>query len=83
MRYRWLALLLLTGCITTDPARWAYAPDEGSAARAAIYDCKADTAAMLNRAAAFGGAIVPLVALARARAAFDDCMEARGYRRAE
>ncbi len=83
MRYRWLVLLLLTGCMTTDPARWAFTPDDSGGARAAIYDCKADTNAMLHRAAAFGGAIVPLVALSRARAAFDECMEARGYRRAE
>lgn len=81
---KWLAFtLIFTGCLSTDPARWAFKPDEQSAARAAIYDCKADTNAMLHRAAAFGGAIVPLVALSRARAAFDECMEARGYRRAE
>jgi hypothetical protein len=80
---RWHLLLLailLTGCIAKNPAQWAYAPDQETAIKAAINECEAYTSNLMFRAAEFGGAIVPLVALARGPAAFNQCMTAKGYR---
>jgi hypothetical protein len=81
MKRVWLAALALAGCMSTDPGRWSYAPDAETQVKRDIYECKADTDAMLYRAANFGGAVVPLVALSRASSAFDRCMESRGYRK--
>jgi hypothetical protein len=75
-----LSTVLLPGCIAKNPAQWAYAPDQETAIKTAIADCEGYTSAMMFRAAEFGGAIVPLVALARGPAAFNQCMAAKGYR---
>ena len=83
---RWtlgLALLtigyLLAGCLSTAPEAWTHQPDEQTRARRAIYECKADVDDKLRFAAAFGGVIVPIIALAKASGNFDTCMASRGY----
>ena len=82
MSARLLALtLLLTGCMSVTPEAWTHAPDEQTRARAAIYDCKGDAEAYMRQAAAFGGIIVPTVALFKGPRMFDECMAARGYRK--
>jgi hypothetical protein len=78
-----LVALLLTGCIAKNPAQWAYAPDQETAIKAAIYDCEAHVSALQFRAAEFGGAIVPLVALFGGPSKFKECMAAKGYRASE
>jgi hypothetical protein len=75
-----ISTVLLPGCIAKNPAQWVYAPDQETAIKTAIAECEGYTSAMMFRAAEFGGAVVPLVALARGPAAFNQCMAAKGYR---
>ena len=78
---RWLLLaLLLTGCYATDPAQWTHAPDNETALKAAIYECKAHANAQRLYAAQYGGAVLPIVSLFTAPGVFRECMEAKGYR---
>ena len=75
-----LLSLLLSGCYATDPAQWTHAPDEQTALKAAIYECKAHANAQRLYAAQFGGAVLPIVSLFTAPGVFRECMEAKGYR---
>ena len=74
-----LSALLLTGCLSTDPASWSQQPDAQTAVKAAIYECEQDATAVVNRAAAFGGAVVPIAGLFGMRRTFNQCMAARGF----
>jgi hypothetical protein len=80
MRALLLLTVLLAGCLSTRPESWTHAPDETTQAKRDIYDCQAETDAASHRAAAFGGAVVPLVNLFQRRGMFNDCMAARGWR---
>jgi hypothetical protein len=75
-----LLALSLSGCLSTNPTAWTQAPDETTRAKRDIYECQAETTAAGYRAAAFGGAVVPLVSLFQRRGLFNDCMAARGWR---
>jgi hypothetical protein len=75
-----LSTVLLPGCLAKNPAQWAYAPDQETAVKAAIFDCEARVSSGMMRAAEFGGAIVPLVALFSGPGTFKECMTAKGYR---
>ena len=78
---RWLAVpLLLTGCYATNPAPWAYAPDQETALKASILECKQHANAQRLYAASYGGAVLPIVSLFTAPGVFRECMEAKGYR---
>jgi hypothetical protein len=78
-----LSTVLLPGCIAKNPAQWAYAPDQETAVKAAIFECETRVSAGMMRAAEFGGAIVPLVALFSGPGTFRECMTAKGFRGAE
>lgn len=74
-----IGALLLAGCLSTRPEQWTHAPDELTAAKTAIEVCRDRVNLELWRAARFGGAIVPLVALFAARGQFNACMDAQGW----
>ena len=82
MRLLIIVLLFTTGCLSTRPEQWG-ASGEDPTLKRAIYECEQDAAGMGHRAAVFGGAVVPLVALFRMRPMFNECMESRGYKAAE
>ena len=75
-----MVLLGATGCMATDPSQWIGADE--SRFKRDRYDCQVDVNAVTQYSASFGGAIVPLVALASRRGHFRECMESRGWREA-
>lgn len=70
--------VLLAGCLSTSPQAWRAPADDGGFQRAA-YTCKQRVNDELWRGAAFGGVIVPIVALSSQRAVFRECMEGHGF----
>lgn len=82
MRYLMgLLTLLLTGCLSTNPAAWT--GHQVEAFTAASYECRMMVNQQGQQAAAFGGAVVPLVYLFTRNGMYKDCMEARGWRQAD
>jgi hypothetical protein len=77
---KWFLLsLILTGCVSTNPASWTLRPDEQTATRAAIASCQAERRAIVYQHIAFGGAIMPLIGLGAGNQAYNECMKAQGY----
>lgn len=76
-----LCAILLSGCMATGPEQWSRSPDDTTRLKRDIYECKADADAVSYRATAFGGAIMPIVGLFNRRSTFNECMEARGWKR--
>jgi Tfp pilus assembly protein PilV len=77
-----LGVLVLTGCMSTDPKQWS-ASGENTTPKRAIYECKQDAATESHRATAQGGAIMPIVGLFAMRSKLNECMESRGYQKVE
>ena len=74
-------VMLVSGCVATRPEQWSLSPDDTTRLKRDIYECKADADAVSYRATAFGGAIMPIVGLFSRRSTFNECMEARGWKR--
>ena len=82
-RALWLiSVVAFAGCLSTRPEQWG-ASGEDPTLKRAIYECKSDVDRKLGFAANFGGAVVPIAAMIRAPGHFNDCMESKGYKRAE
>ena len=75
-----LMALALGGCISTSPATWSHTPDDTTAVKRAIYECRHDADAESYRATQFGGVIMPIVGLFSRQQTFKDCMISRGYK---
>ena len=76
-----LSLFALTGCMSTSPDAWRHTGASGFV-QASDY-CKGRVNDEMWRAAAFGGAIVPLVALFARPGIYGDCMRAQGFQPAD
>lgn len=74
-------MLLLAGCMTTNPEAWSRTPSD--ALRRDLYECRMEADARARDQARFGGAIIPLIALFQRRSDFHECMEARGWKRSD
>ena len=76
-----LLALAVSGCLAAQPAAWTHAPSQTASVERAIYECRAAADAETWRGAAFGGAIVPLVAIAQRGQVFERYMASRGWAR--
>jgi len=76
-----LVAAVMSGCATTDPARWAAVPTP--AVEAAVWHCKNYAQDQQWRMNVFGGALVPLIGLFQYAGNFDGCMNAHGYEKGE